>query len=92
MVEFSHIVRKVSLFYTEAPSHHIDHTGTAFHLESELDAWFIGLPPFIQAGSSGSRSADSLREPEWCRRQKLVLELREYLFILSLVKVSITQC
>ncbi|CAK7229853.1 hypothetical protein SBRCBS47491_007388 [Sporothrix bragantina] len=86
MVEFSHIVRKVSLFYTEAPAHRIDHTGTAFRLESELDAWFMGLPPFIQPGSSGSRSADSLREPEWCRRQKLVLELRYYNVKLALFR------
>ncbi|CAK7213941.1 hypothetical protein SEUCBS140593_002017 [Sporothrix eucalyptigena] len=86
MVEFSHIVRKVSLFYTEAPAHRIDHTGTAFRLESELDAWFMNLPPFIQPGSSGSRSADSLREPEWCRRQKLVLELRYYNVKLALFR------
>lgn len=86
MVEFSHIVRKVSLFYTEAASQRIEQTSTAFHLEQELDAWFMSLPPFIQAGSSASMSADSLREPEWCRRQKLVLELRYYNVKLALFR------
>lgn len=76
MVEFSHIMRKVSLFYTEAPTHRIEHTSTAFRLENELDAWLMSLPPFLQPGSSGRGSADSLRRPEWCCRQKLVLELR----------------
>lgn len=77
MVDFGRIVRKVSLFYTEKSVFRAEHMEVANQLELELEAWLAKLPSWISPISLQEQSQDALREPEWCHRHRLVLEIRE---------------
>ncbi|KAH8674141.1 fungal-specific transcription factor domain-containing protein [Xylariales sp. PMI_506] len=78
MVSFGQIIRNVSVevYHTNLSILHI--MPRAFQMERDLDQWVESLPKRIQIGPSGSAgsSLSALREPTWCRRQRLVLELR----------------
>lgn len=79
MVDFSRITRKICLgIYLQ------DNTLTrtvelAFHIEQDLEHWITSLPKAIrpQTGqSSQPETLKSVKEPQWVKRQKLVLLIR----------------
>lgn len=82
MVTFGRIIRKVSvdIYHSQLPI--LQTLAMAVEIESELDGWIQSLPVCIRPSTSGSYTAKStpLREQVWCRRQRLVLDLRESLF------------
>lgn len=77
MVDFGRIIRRVSIFYTTELSYRVENIEVAYQLENDMNIWLTSLPAWIRPGSEESRSANSLREPEWCRRHRLVLEIRK---------------
>lgn len=68
MVQLGRIMRKVSIkvYHSRLPP--AETVALAFDLSGEMDEWFEKLP---------QRRGSSLREPEWRRKQRLVLELSE---------------
>lgn len=68
MVQFGRIMRKVSIgiYHSQLPTP--ETIGLACEIEREMDSWINSLP---------QRRGASLREPDWRRKQRLVLELRE---------------
>ncbi|KAJ4129069.1 hypothetical protein NW768_007600 [Fusarium equiseti] len=67
MVQFGRIMRKVSIgiYHSQLPTP--ETIGLACDIEREMDSWVNSLP---------QRRGASLREPDWRRKQRLVLELR----------------
>ncbi|RBR04656.1 uncharacterized protein FIESC28_11521 [Fusarium coffeatum] len=67
MVQFGRIMRKVSIgiYHSQLPTP--ETIGLACEIEHEMDSWVDALP---------QRRGASLREPDWRRKQRLVLELR----------------
>ncbi|KAH7175085.1 fungal-specific transcription factor domain-containing protein [Fusarium flagelliforme] len=67
MVQFGRIMRKVSIgiYHSQLPTP--ETIGLACEIEREMDSWVDALP---------QRRGASLREPDWRRKQRLVLELR----------------
>jgi hypothetical protein len=84
MVDLAHIIRKVSLYYNAKPAGQSDDLTYIFMLEANLDAWLDSIPSQIQPGTVGTRPLSALREPGWCRRQRLVLEIRKSLIVTML--------
>ena len=68
MVQFGRIMRKVSIgiYHSQVPTP--ETIGLACEIENEMDSWVDALP---------QRRGASLKEPDWRRKQRLVLELRE---------------
>ena len=69
MVQFGRITRRVSIRVYHSRLSAPETVGAAFAISREMDAWYEGLP---------QRRGGSLREPEWRRKQRLVLELSEF--------------
>ncbi|KAH8883540.1 hypothetical protein GQ53DRAFT_732448 [Thozetella sp. PMI_491] len=92
MVDLARIIRKVSLFYAALPPTCTEKIERALQLEAELDAWLLGLPLWIRPETPHHRLASALREPEWCRRHRLVLELRYHNVKLALFRSFIDLC
>lgn len=69
MVQFGRIMQKVSIgiYHSQLPI--LETIGLACQIERELDTWLDGLP---------QRRNISLRDPDWRRKQRLVLELSTY--------------
>jgi len=77
MIPFARIVRRVSVFIYLSGSSVRDQTSKAFGLEEQLDQWFAGLPEKLrQEPGVGQNTLRLMKDPEWARRQRIVLELR----------------
>lgn len=77
MLPFARIVRKVSSFIYRSGSSVRDQTSKAFQLREELDEWSASLPERLQPRQRAtSKSMQLMKDPEWARRQRVVLELR----------------
>ncbi|GAB7346321.1 hypothetical protein MBLNU457_5039t1 [Dothideomycetes sp. NU457] len=77
MLPFARIVRKVSSFIYRSGSSVRDQTSKAFQLREELDEWLTGLPEHLQPRQKDPlNSMQLMKDPEWARRQRVVLELR----------------
>jgi hypothetical protein len=87
MMDFSRIIRKVSLFYTRKPLYRAEHVDVADQLEAELDSWIADLPPWINPLAELQESFQALKEPDWCRRHRLVLELSKYCYVQESISV-----
>lgn len=68
MVHFGRIIRKVSIgiYHSKLPTP--ETIGFACEIEGEMDSWMESLP---------QRRGASLRDPDWRRKQRLVLELSQ---------------
>jgi hypothetical protein len=69
MVQFGRIMRRVSIgiYHSQLPTP--ETIGLACEIERQMDSWVDALP---------QRRGTSLRDPDWRRKQRLVLELSEY--------------
>jgi len=77
MLPFARIVRKVSSFIYRSGSSVRDQTSKAFQLRAELDEWLASLPERLRPRQKDTLNAMQLmKDPEWARRQRVVLELR----------------
>ena len=78
MVNFARIVRKVSIFIYLSGSSVLDQTSKAALVDKEMDNWLLTLPEKIRPKTidAPSSSINMMKDPEWARRQRLVLELR----------------
>ena len=70
MVQFGRIMRKVSIkvYHSQLPPS--ETVSLAFDISRNMDDWFDALP---------QRRGSSLKEPEWRRKQRLVLELSKFI-------------
>jgi hypothetical protein len=79
MIVFSQITRQVSIqiYFSRLPWK--EKLQNADHIQRELDLWVETLPPAIKPDTTieGRLSQLALREPKWCRRQRLTTRLRE---------------
>lgn len=77
MVDFGRIIRRVAvrIYHSRMPLQ--QKFSAALEIESEMNGWVAKLPSKIRPslGLENSRSG-GLREPKWCRRQRLVLGIR----------------
>lgn len=71
------IVRTVSTDIYHSPVLVPDNIEIAFQIGSQMDGWLASLPHRVGMTSEGGRQLGALREPEWRRRQRLVLEIRK---------------
>lgn len=82
MVDFARIVRRIAIGIYHSRVSWKQKMTRAQDLEGELDGWVAGLPMRIKpacltlSSSSSSRRLADLRQPKWCRRQKIVTEIR----------------
>jgi len=77
MIPFAQVVRKVSVFIYLSGSSVRDQTSKAFGLEQQLDQWFASLPEKLRPDPGvGQNTLRLMKDPEWARRQRIVLELR----------------
>ncbi|KAF4986357.1 hypothetical protein FGRMN_10884 [Fusarium graminum] len=83
MVQFGRIMRKVSIgiYHSQLPTP--ETIGLACEIEREMDCWVDALP---------QRRGTSLRDPDWRRKQRLVLELRYHNVRMLLFRPFVTQC
>ncbi|PNH44394.1 hypothetical protein VD0004_g3306 [Verticillium dahliae] len=78
MVDFSRLTRTVchGIYLSDSPV--LSTTALAFQIEKDLDRWIESLPeqirPNISAGPPSTLKA--ARDPQWAKRQKLVLTIR----------------
>jgi hypothetical protein len=79
MIGFSQIVRQVSIRIYSSYSPWQEKIQNAVLIQKELDDWIDSLPPTIKPDTSikGKVSQIVLREPNWCRRQRLITRLRK---------------
>jgi hypothetical protein len=83
MVEFSRIIRRVSVEIYHSKLTLQEKTQYALNIERQLDQWVAQLPAKIRPQVSGERSSlGALRDPKWSRRQRLVLGIRKSCSIL----------
>jgi hypothetical protein len=77
MVDFGRIIRKVAVRIYHSRISLQQKFSAALEIESEMNGWVARLPSKIRPslGLEGSRDS-GLREPKWCRRQRLVLGIR----------------
>ena len=78
MVDFAQIIRRVSVIIYHTRSTWQEKMMQASQIERELEAWVTRLPEKIKPFSPGERLGGSLKEPKWCRRQRLVLNIRKH--------------
>jgi hypothetical protein len=80
MVTFSQVIREVSTRIYSSSLTWQEKLLNAARIQAELDAWVEGLPPTIKPDTTiqGRLSHLNLREPKWCRRQRLIARLRTY--------------
>lgn len=83
MVDFTHIVRRIAISIYHSRMSWQQKMVRAQGLEGELDAWIAALPARIRPACPSSPSSSSsagglaaLRQPKWCRRQKIITEIR----------------
>ncbi|KAF4968528.1 hypothetical protein FSARC_4095 [Fusarium sarcochroum] len=83
MVQFGRIMRKVSIgiYHSQLPT--LETIGLACEIEREMDDWVNSLP---------QRRGASLRDPDWRRKQRLVLDLRYHNVRMLLFRPFVTQC
>ncbi|KAJ4258989.1 hypothetical protein NW762_008077 [Fusarium torreyae] len=83
MVQFGRIMRKVSIgiYHSQLPT--LETIGLACDIEREMDDWVNSLP---------QRRGASLRDPDWRRKQRLVLDLRYHNVRMLLFRPFVTQC
>ncbi|EEY15972.1 conserved hypothetical protein [Verticillium alfalfae VaMs.102] len=78
MVDFSRLTRTVCLGIYLSDTPVLSTTALAFQIEKDLDRWIESLPeqirPNITAGPPSTLKA--ARDPQWAKRQKLVLTIR----------------
>ncbi|KAM0536579.1 hypothetical protein ACHAPP_002720 [Verticillium nonalfalfae] len=78
MVDFSRLTRTVCLGIYLSDTPVLSTTALAFQIEKDLDRWIESLPeqirPNISAGPPSTLKA--ARDPQWAKRQKLVLTIR----------------
>lgn len=83
MVDFARIVRRIAIgiYHSRVPWQ--QKMARAQSLEGELDGWIAGLPARIRPAcetsslsSSSSSGLAALRQPKWCRRQKIITAIR----------------
>lgn len=82
MVDFARIVRRIAVGIYHSRTSWQQKMARAQGLEGELDGWIAGLPARIRpacpssSSSSSSSGLAALRQPKWCRRQKIITEIR----------------
>lgn len=82
MVDFARIVRRIAIGIYHSRISWQQKMAHAWDLECELDGWASNLPARIRpAGLSPSSPSSSeglaaLRQPKWCRLQKIIIEVR----------------
>jgi hypothetical protein len=79
MVDFAQIIRRVSVkvYHSKAPLQ--DKLQLSLKIEKQLDTWLVGLPQKIRPDVLAEReSFNSLKDPKWARRQRLVLCIRKF--------------
>jgi hypothetical protein len=78
MITFSQIIRKVSIQIYSSRLPWQEKLQNASQIQEVLDAWIESLGPEIKPDTTieGSLSHLALREPKWCRRQRLTIRLR----------------
>ncbi|KIL86340.1 hypothetical protein FAVG1_10169 [Fusarium avenaceum] len=83
MVQFGRIMRRVSIgiYHSQLPTP--ETIGLACEIERQMDNWVDALP---------QRRGASLRDPDWRRKQRLVLELRYHNVRMLLFRPFVTQC
>ncbi|KAH6950954.1 hypothetical protein DER45DRAFT_544269 [Fusarium avenaceum] len=83
MVQFGRIMRRVSIgiYHSQLPTP--ETIGLACEIERQMDSWVDALP---------QRRGTSLRDPDWRRKQRLVLELRYHNVRMLLFRPFVTQC
>ncbi|KAM0224053.1 hypothetical protein ACHAQD_002418 [Fusarium lateritium] len=83
MVQFGRIMRKVSIgiYHSQLPT--LETISLACEIEREMDIWVDSLP---------QRRGASLRDPDWRRKQRLVLDLRYHNVRMLLFRPFVTQC
>lgn len=75
MVKFAALLLRASkeLYHEAKHLTMVEKSKIAFELDASFTDWRSDLPPFL------SPNSNSLKEPEWVGKQKLVLELRKSL-------------
>ncbi|SPJ88565.1 related to C6 transcription factor [Fusarium torulosum] len=83
MVQFGRIMRRVSIgiYHSQLPTP--ETIGLACEIERQMDSWVDALP---------QRRGTSLKDPDWRRKQRLVLELRYHNVRMLLFRPFVTQC
>lgn len=82
MVDFARIVRRIAIGIYHSRTSWQQKMARAQGLEGELDAWIACLPTRIRPACSSSSSSSysgglaALRQPKWCRRQRIITEIR----------------
>lgn len=82
MVDSARIVRRIAIGIYHSRMSWQQKMTQAQSLEDELDGWVAGLPERIKpsfstsSSPSSSRGLAALRQPKWCRRQKIIMEIR----------------
>jgi Fungal specific transcription factor domain len=78
MVNLARIIRKVSVSIYHLKSPWQEKLKIASKVERELDVWRDGLPDRVKPMGADERLLGALKEPKWCRRQRLVLNIRKF--------------
>jgi hypothetical protein len=91
MVNFAQIIRKLSVSIYHRKLTLQEKLRLSSQLEKELDNWIISLPDQIRPSTTETRQTGALKEPKWCRRQRLVLHIRKSKFVLSEMTSVLTQ-
>lgn len=81
MVNFAHIIRKVTISIYHRKLKWQEKLRLGSQLERELDHWIASLPEQIRPTTKTKGLAGALKEPKWCRRQRLVLQIRKFTVI-----------
>ncbi|KAF2668886.1 Zn(II)2Cys6 transcription factor [Microthyrium microscopicum] len=76
MVQFAHIIRKVTILIYHKKSKWQEKVNIACQIEQDMGQWVATLPEKIRPFPLEKRFLGALKEPKWCRRQRLVLNLR----------------
>lgn len=81
MVDFARIVRRIAIGIYHSRMSWQQKLVRAQGLEGELDGWIAGLPERIRPACLSSSSFSTgalaaLRQPKWCRQQKIITEIR----------------
>lgn len=79
MVDLSRITRSICLDIYLPETITPRTVALAYRLEQDLDKWVEGLPEAIRPRQSADQpvSLKSVRDPQWAKRQRLVLGIRE---------------
>ncbi len=80
MVDFSRIIRKLCLGIYLQDNTTARAVALAFQIEQELEQWLESLPKTIRPQPTSVNQPESLKsvkEPQWVKRQKLVLLIRK---------------